>query len=314
MMGFEVVCGIDYPSARKLVTHPVTCNDCHEPKSMQLRVTRPGLLNALDALAKSGKDIAPLPSLTRHRVENEARKKESRPIKSYNPNTQASRQEMRSLVCAQCHVEYYFKKEGKLVTFPWHNGLKMEEIEEYYDQTVKHVDWKHPDSGAEVLKAQHPEFELWSQGIHARSGVSCADCHMPYKREGAVKISDHHVRSPLLNIAGACQTCHRSSEKEILERAEASQERTKKLMTSAEYAVVDLINEIKSAEGGDAEMLENARKKQRQAQWRLDFVAAENSMGFHAPQESARILAEALDLARQGQLQAYKAKPGAQKR
>ena len=77
-----------------------------------------------------------------------------------------------------------------------------------------------------MLKAQHPEFEMWNQGIHARSGVACADCHMPYTRVGAQKISDHHVRSPLLNINRACQTCHKWPEEELKARAEAIQDRT----------------------------------------------------------------------------------------
>jgi len=135
----------------------------------------------------------------------------------------ATRQEMRSLVCAQCHVEYYFKGAGKLVTYPWANGLRVEQIEAYYDET-RFTDWTHKETGAPVLKAQHPEFETWSQGIHARSGVACADCHMPYVREGAIKVSSHHVRSPLLNIAQACQTCHRIPEAEIKARVEQIQD------------------------------------------------------------------------------------------
>ena len=155
-----------------------------------------------------------------------------------------------------------------------------------------------------MLKAQHPEFELWSQGIHARSGVSCADCHMPYVREGAIKVSDHHIRSPLLAPARSCQVCHRYSEKEILARAETIQTKTQMLMKRAEAATVGLIQalaELKKAGASDA-LLNEARGFQRQAQWRLDFVAAENSMGFHAPQESARLLAEAIDLAHRGRL------------
>jgi nitrite reductase (cytochrome c-552) len=210
---------------------------------------------------------------------------------------------MRSMVCAQCHVEYYFKGPEKKVTYPWHKGLQAEQIEAYYNQ-VEHADWTHAASGAKVLKAQHPEFELWSQGIHARSGVACADCHMPYIREGAIKVSDHHVRSPLLAPARSCQVCHRYSEKEILARAETIQNKTQALMIRAEEATVGLIqtlSELKKAGAPDTELVE-ARALQRQAQWRLDFVAAENSMGFHAPQESARLLAEAIDLAHRGRL------------
>jgi nitrite reductase (cytochrome c-552) len=53
--------------------------------------------------------------------------------------------------------------------------------------------------------------------------------------------------------------------------------------------------------GASAEQLAEAHALQRKAQWRLDFVNAENSMGFHADQESARILAEAIDYARQAE-------------
>ena len=170
MRGFEIVNSMPYSVATSMVDHPITCNDCHDPETMQLRVTRPGFINGIQTLAQSDSPVSHLPSIERWRTTGET--------DVYNANTMASRQEMRTFVCAQCHVEYYFKGEEKLLTYPWHNGLKMEETEAYYDE-VAFKDWTHKDSGAEVLKAQHPEFELWSQGIHAASGVTCADCHMP---------------------------------------------------------------------------------------------------------------------------------------
>jgi nitrite reductase (cytochrome c-552) len=206
-------------------------------------------------------------------------------------------------VCGQCHVEYYFKGPEKRLVYPWAKGLKVEEILAYYDE-AKFKDWVHAESGAEVLKAQHPEFELWNQGIHARSGVACADCHMPYTREGALKISDHHVRSPLLNINRACQTCHKVPEAELKARVETIQERTFRLRNLAMDALVGLIGDIKGARGAratDAEMAP-ARDFQRRAQFFLDFVEAENSTGFHAPQEAARILGESINFSRQGQI------------
>ena len=60
---------------------------------------------------------------------------------------------------------------------------------------------------------------MWNQGVHARSGVACADCHMPYMRLGGFKISDHQVNSPLLKINRSCQTCHHFSEEELQGRA-----------------------------------------------------------------------------------------------
>jgi nitrite reductase (cytochrome c-552) len=302
--GFEVVCAMPYAEAQKLVSHPVTCVDCHDPETLALRVTRPAFLRSIAELAKSDDPLPHLPSV--HRWREGPRKR------PYDPNLDASRQEMRSLACAQCHVEYYFAGEGKLLTYPWHKGLKVEQIEAYYDE-AGWKDWTHPDSGTPALKAQHPEFELWSQGIHARSGVACADCHMPYKRDGAIKISDHHVRSPLLNISRACQQCHNYPESEILSRAVAIQDRTKGLLSRAQDAVLAAIRAIESAKSGGARDgdLDAARKLHRQAQWRMDFVAAENSLGFHAPQESARILAEAIDLARQAQIAAMGSSNGA---
>lgn len=296
LKGFEIVSSMPYTDARKLVDHPVTCGDCHDPDTMQLRVTRPGFLYGIQALARSDDPLPHLPSVEQWRAGSRE--------EAYDVNTMASRQEMRAFVCGQCHVEYYFKGEGKLVTYPWENGLKVEQIEAYYDE-AGFKDWSHKLSGAPALKAQHPEFEMWSQGIHARSGVACADCHMPYEREGAIKISDHHVRSPLLNVNNACQTCHNFPEEEMQARAEAIQDRTAALMRRGEEAVAALIRDLQAAQeaGVPAEQLAPAQALQRKAQWRLDFISAENSMGFHAPQETARILGEAIDYARQGQLE-----------
>jgi len=296
--GFEAVCAMPYEEATKLVEHPVSCIDCHDPESMQLRVTRPGFLLGIRAFAESDAPAPHLPSVERWR-------KGSR-TKPYDPNDQAdgaSRQELRSMACGQCHVEYYFKGDGKLLTYPWHNGLKMDQAEAYYD-AEGFADWTHAVTGAPMLKAQHPEFETWSQGIHARSGVSCADCHMPYQREGAIKVSDHHVRSPMLNIARACQPCHNVGENELLERVLTIQNRTRALMDRAETAVHDLVLAIEAAiaAGATDAQLTAPRGMHRKSQWRLDYVNAENSMGFHADQETARILGESIDYARQGQV------------
>jgi len=279
MKGFELMSAMPFAAARKLVSHPIVCLDCHDPKTMAIRVTRPGFLNGIRAYKKS------------------------QGVENYDPNTMATRQEMRSFVCGQCHVEYYFAGEHKLLTYPWSKGLKVEQIEAYYDD-INFSDWKHGETGAAVLKAQHPEFEMWNQGIHARSGVACADCHMPYLRQGAVKISDHHVRSPLVNVERACLTCHPFSAEEMKARVEIIQDRNAALLGRAEDALVALLDELKAARaaGAPEAKFAAALKLQRRAQWRVDFVNAENSTGFHAPQEAARILAEAIDYARQGQL------------
>jgi nitrite reductase (cytochrome c-552) len=277
--GFEKMNQMPYAEARKVVNHPVACIDCHDPVSMALRVTRPGFLEGIRAL------------------------KASQGVADYDVNTQATRQEMRAYVCGQCHVEYYFKGPEKRLTYPWAKGLNVDDMMAYYDE-VGFKDWQHADTGAPVLKAQHPEFEMWNQGIHARSGVTCADCHMPFTRVGGMKISDHHVRSPLLNINKACQTCHKWPEEELKARAEGIQARTHGMRNDAMDALVALIADIKGARerGATDEQLAAARDFQRRAQFYLDFVEAENSMGFHAPEEAGRILAASINFTRKGQV------------
>ncbi len=282
--------------------HPVSCVDCHDPATMRLRVTRPGFILGIQALAASRSAVPHLPSVERWRQGDRAR--------PYDPNADGTRQELRSFVCAQCHVEYYCGPKTTLF-FPWNNGLKVEEIESYYDAYTfpdghRFYDWAHAESGTELLKAQHPEFETWSQGNHARSGVACADCHMPYLRSGAMKVSDHWVRSPLLMVNRACQVCHPYDELELKARVAAIQNRNFEMLQRAGTAITDLLDAIVRAKaaGASPQDLERALALQRRAQWRLDFVAAENSMGFHAPQESARILGEAIDFARRAELAA----------
>jgi nitrite reductase (cytochrome c-552) len=290
--GFVRASGMPYQEARNmkddkgqlLVQHPVACVDCHDPKTMAPRVTRPAFIAGIKALrAKQG-------------------------IADFDPNRDATRQEMRSFVCGQCHVEYYFKGEGKTVTYPWANGVRVEEIEAYYDKE-EFTDWVHAETGTKVLKAQHPEFEVWQQGIHSRAGVACADCHMPYERVGALKVSDHWVRSPLLNLNRACQTCHSVAEKELEARVLAIQDRHHALLQRAAKATTDMLDAIVAAKsaGASERDLQPAHALHRKSQWRLDFVAAENSMGFHAPQELARVLGETIDYARLGQREAERA-------
>jgi nitrite reductase (cytochrome c-552) len=277
--GFKELNKMPYFEARKQVTHPVACIDCHDSQTMALRITRPAFMEGI-RLAKA-----------------------SQGVQNFDVNRDATRQEMRTYVCGQCHVEYYFKGPDKELTYPWQNGLKVENMLAYYDE-VQHKDWTHAQTGANVLKAQHPEFEMYNQGIHARAGVACADCHMPYVREGAMKMSSHHVRSPLLNINMSCQTCHKATEEELKFRVETIQERTYNLRGLAMDALVQLINDIKSAKdaGATDADLAIARDHQRKAQFYLDFVEAENSMGFHAPEEAARILGESINFTRIGQV------------
>jgi nitrite reductase (cytochrome c-552) len=318
MEGFRIVNAMTWNEARRLtdgdgaplVTHPVTCVDCHDPGTLRLRVTRPAFFVGVQALAESDDPVVHLPSIGRWR---EGGRREP-----YDVNALASRHEMRSLTCAQCHVEYYFTPDGapqgrSQLVYPWARGLRVEQIESYYDE-IGYRDWTHGLTGGGMLKAQHPEFEVWSQGIHARAGVSCADCHMPFERVGALKISNHHVRSPLLEVAQSCQVCHNVPEQELLSRAHTIQDRTQALIDRASEALVQMIAAVTTVQqaGAAAPDLMPALELQRRAQWRIDFVYSEGSRGFHAPQETARILAEAIDYARQGEAMARQLLPAGQ--
>lgn len=276
--GFEEMGKIPYKDIVHSVQHPVSCIDCHDPSTMALRVTRPAFMEGIKLV------------------------KAQQGIKEYDVNKMASRQEMRSFVCGQCHVEYYFKGPDKRLTYPWAKGMKADQIMEVYRENG-HKDWTHALTGADVLKAQHPEFEMFNQGTHARAGVACVDCHMPYQRVGAMKVTDHQVRSPLLNINKACQTCHNVPEVELKARVETIQDRHISLRDVTFDALVDFINDLKEFkdEKNPSEELIQARALQKEAQFLFDFVEAENSSGFHAPQESARILALSIEKVREGQ-------------
>ncbi|MDO5720470.1 MAG: ammonia-forming cytochrome c nitrite reductase subunit c552 [Actinomycetaceae bacterium] len=278
--GFDKMNLMDYDEVTKLVDHPISCIDCHDPDTMELRITRPAFINGIRAL------------------------KASEGVEDFDVNRDATHQEMRTYVCAQCHVEYYFKGEERTLTFPWAKGIHIDDIWDYY-QEDGHVDWVHEKTGADVLKAQHPEFDIWSNGVHADNGVSCADCHMPYERDGAKKVSNHHLQSPLLMVNSSCMTCHHSTEEEMKDRVVGIQDQFVQTRDQTFDSLVQLISALETAiDEGTAtdEQIEAARQFQNKASFYLDYVYSENSYGFHAPAYIQTILADSLDASRKGML------------
>lgn len=257
------------------VVNPLGCADCHDPQTMNLTITRPALV---EAFKRQGKDIA-----------------------------KASPQEMRSLVCAQCHVEYYFKGDGKYLTFPWDKGMTVEAMEEYYD-AAEFTDWTHALSKAPMLKAQHPDYEIFMMGTHGQRGLSCADCHMPYVSEGGVKYSNHQIMSPLKNVEATCQTCHRDSaenlKKYVYEYQDKALEIRDRLET--ELAAAHILAKTAWDKGARPEAMQKALTLIRQSQWRWDYGVASHGASFHAPVETQRVLAHGLDKALLAQLELQK--------
>ncbi len=260
--------------------HPIVCASCHHPQTMKLRVLNPAFLEAME---KRGIDIS-----------------------------RASRADMRSYVCAQCHAEYYFEPETKRVVFPWAKGLKPQDMYAYYKETPAkfEADWVHPDSQAKMLKAQHPDYELFSTGVHAKSGVACADCHMPYMRESGRKYSSHWVTSPMKNVKASCRSCHTQDEEWLLDRVKTVQNNVFQLQRIAGQTIArahEIIGRAGAAAKVNKDELERARELVRNAQWYWDYISAENSMGFHNPDLALATLGQAIDLAYQAIASAGKA-------
>jgi nitrite reductase (cytochrome c-552) len=271
-LGMEAYDRMSFNEMTPRIDNSIGCSNCHEAGSMRLIVTNPALEEALKA---QGRDW-----------------------------TTFTRQEMRTVVCANCHVEYYFKGDGKYLTFPWANGTGIEEIISYYEE-IGFKDWDYPQAGTPMLKAQHPEYEFYTAGsTHFNAGVACADCHMPYVREGAGKYSSHNVHSPLLAPEQACGQCHTDTGY-VVDRVASIQEQVAGTKIACEDALIDAIAAIKAAAANpaaDTALLDEARSLHREAQYMWDFVSAENSTGFHNPEYALGILAKSTDLARQAQM------------
>lgn len=271
-MGMEAYDKLSFAELGEHIEEPIGCANCHEAGTMRLIVTNPALEEALEAQGKDWKTF--------------------------------TRQEMRTVVCANCHVEYYFKGDGKYLTFPWANGTEISQIVEYYEEEG-FKDWEYPEAKTPMLKAQHPEFEFFTAGsTHYNAGVSCSDCHMPYVRDGAAKYSTHDVHSPLLNPELACGQCHTDSEY-VVSRVTDIQNQVATTKEATEDAIIDAINAIKLAAAdpnADAALLDQARNLHRKSQFMWDFVSAENSTGFHNPEYALKILAESTNMARQAQM------------
>lgn len=270
-MGVEAFYNQKWSAMGSEIVNPIGCADCHDTETMDLRISRPALI---EAFGRMGKDI-----------------------------TKATHQEMRSLVCAQCHVEYYFRKENKYLTFPWDKGTSMEDVEKYYDE-MDYYDYIHAISKTPILKAQHPDFEIAQLGIHAQRGVACADCHMPYMSQGGMKFSDHHIQSPLNYIDRTCQVCHRESEevlrKNVYDRQRMANEIRNKL--EKELAAAHIEAKFAWDKGATEATMKPVLRYIRQAQWRWDYGVASHGASFHAPQEVTRILSNGLERALQARL------------
>lgn len=259
----------------------VACVDCHDNKTMSLQLSRWTLKKALADMGRSPESVG--------------------------------RQESRMLVCAQCHVTYIIPKDAEMksnsVFFPWQGSatgdISIENIIKVLRSDPSHLEWIQAVTGFKVGFLRHPEYEFFSyKSVHYQAGVACADCHMPYIRVGANKISDHDVMSPLKNDLRGCQQCHTESVEWLKNQIFAIQDRTVSLMNRAGYATAVAAKLFEKAhkardEGKEIDRIlyERAKDLYLEAFYRVIFIGAENSVGFHNPGEAGRICGDAVAMA-----------------
>ena len=274
-LGLETYYHMRWSELGSEMVNTIGCSDCHDARTMELRPARPALY---EAWARAGKDV-----------------------------NKATHQELRSLVCAQCHTEYYFVKGTDYLMFPQDKGMTCEDAEAYYDE-IDFYDYIHPLSKTPILKAQHPGYEIALQGIHGQRGVSCADCHMPYMSEGGVKFTDHHIMSPLANIDRTCQTCHRQDAETLRQNVYERQDKCTEVRNRAEKELATAHIEAKFAidNGATEAEMKPIQDLLRKSQWRWDYAIASHGATFHAPQEVTRLLSHSVDYAQQARLQILK--------
>lgn len=259
----------------------VMCIDCHDNKTMDLKFSRWTFDKAL-------KDMG------------------------FDPAT-ATRQEKRSLVCAQCHVTYIIPKDQEMksvsVFFPWQGSkfgdISVENIIKVIKSDPANLEWKQNVTGFKLGYSRHPEFEVYSKNsVHWNANVACADCHMQYMRVGANKISNHNVGSPLWQGMVACQQCHAESADWLKAQVIAIQDRTTSLLNRAGYAnavAAKLFEAVHKAQAEgkniDKALYDQAKDLYLEAFYRLNYIGADNSAGFHNPTEAARICGDSVAFA-----------------
>ncbi|MCS6154597.1 ammonia-forming nitrite reductase cytochrome c552 subunit [Shewanella baltica] len=252
------------------VVNTIGCGDCHEKGTPKLRISRPFAERGMEALG--------------------------------TPFAKASKKDKQSMVCGQCHVEYYFeKKEGRkgFVKFPWDMGTTVEQMETYYDG-IEFSDWTHALSKTPMLKAQHPGYETWKLGVHGKNDVSCVDCHMPkVTNDKGRKYTDHKVGNPFDRFEETCATCHSQSKEFLVGLTNERKAKVKELKGRAEAQLVKAHFEAAAAwkAGATEAEMKPILTDIRHSQWRWDYAIASHGAAAHAPEEVLRILGTAVDKA-----------------
>ncbi|WP_022943020.1 ammonia-forming nitrite reductase cytochrome c552 subunit [Psychromonas hadalis] len=256
------------------IVNAIGCSDCHDTRSKAfkngepaLKLTRPHVLRAMETINK--------------------------------PFAEQPRLDKQAQVCAQCHVEYYFTGPTKAVKFPWDNGMKVGDMEAYYD-AIGFKDWTHKVSKAPMLKAQHPGYETWTQGIHGKNNVTCVDCHMPkVENEDGTVFTDHKVGNPFDRFENTCANCHTQSKTMLQDVVATRKAQVLEMKLIAEKQIVAAHFEAKAAwdAGATEAEMKDILQDIRHAQWRWDYSIASHGIHMHAPEVALSVLGTAVDKA-----------------
>ncbi|HJF72963.1 ammonia-forming nitrite reductase cytochrome c552 subunit [Gallibacterium anatis] len=256
------------------IVNPIGCADCHDTNSKEfaegqpaLRIARPHVLRALDKI-------------------------------DWNFE-RSDKTDKRAAICANCHVEYFFAGDKKIVTFPWQNGVSVEQMEKYYDD-LQFKDWTHSLSKAPMLKAQHPDFETWTMGMHGKNGVTCVDCHMAKQQTADGRVfTNHNIGNPFDNFQNTCANCHDQSKEKLQSIVNSRKERVQSAMIKLEDQLVHAHFEAKAAwdAGATEAEMKDALQDIRHAQWRWDYTSASHGFYMHAPEVALEVLSSGLDKA-----------------
>lgn len=262
------------------IVNDLGCADCHNTSSADFAAGKPALTLSRPYAARAMEAIG-------------------------KPFDKAGRFDQQSMVCGQCHVEYYFDGKDKAVKFPWDKGTTVDQMEVYYD-TIDFSDWTNPLSKTPLLKAQHPEYETWSAGIHGKNNVTCIDCHMPKVQNAQGKIyTDHKIGNPFDNFDQTCKNCHTQDKASLQDVVAKRKQDITEIKVKVEDQLVHAHFEAKAA--WDAGATEAEMKpillNIRHAQWRWDFAIASHGIHMHAPDVALRVLGTALDQAAQARAQ-----------
>ena len=214
-MGMEAYDKMSFMEIGAHIDEPIGCANCHEAGTMRLIVTNPALDEALKAPGQGLDHLHP-------------------PGNAHGCLCQLPR-------------GILFQRRWQIPDLPvgkWHKNRPD------HFRTMKKSgfkDWEYPETDTPMLKAQHPEFEFFTAGhTHYKAGVSCADCHMPYARDGASKIfiarcsqPTAQPRSSLWSMPYRYRICGQPCELYPGQVAD--------YQANTEDAIIDAINAIKAA-------------------------------------------------------------------